>query len=206
MPPLFCNCCDLLLARKESTFFWILSGQGIGCESLSLTPFVSLLQRNTILEPCFRNSSLNRSGEPPSQCAIIITCFQAWFEQNLEAGSAVYIEDSIWLVIQRFNLINEDLILLAVEWALMMALMILRVTFSSYNLLLKLWITTARMMSVRNAYSPHYNLWLLSMLALNPVFSLMQFLRFDFLVQPSCLLGLRLITHSNPGGVIWNIM
>jgi len=134
----------------------------------------------------------------------ILIDFQAWFNQNLAARKAVYIEDSVWMVIRHFNLINQDWLLLAVEWALII-LTILHVTFSNYNFPLKLWITTAAMMIVYNAYPPQYNLWLLPLFVLNPVFGIIPFLAFDFLDSAIILSWFQVDNPFQPWGIIWDI-
>lgn len=134
----------------------------------------------------------------------MIIDFQAWFDQNLAARKAVYIEDSIWMVIRHYNLVNQDWLLLAVEWSLII-LTILHVTFSNNAFPLKLWIITAVMMIVYNAYPPQYNLWLLPLFVLNPVFGLIPFLVFDFLDSAVILSWFQVDNPFQPWGAIWNL-
>ncbi|MGA2972306.1 MAG: glycosyltransferase 87 family protein [Candidatus Bathyarchaeia archaeon] len=134
----------------------------------------------------------------------IIIDFQAWLNSNLSARQAVYIEESIWVVTRYYRLVNQDWLITAVAWSLII-LSILHMTFSSKPLVLKVWVITAVTILVYPSYPPQYNLWLLPMFVLNPIFALIPFLAFDFLNTSIILSWFTVDNPFQPWGPIWDI-
>jgi len=134
----------------------------------------------------------------------ILTDFNAWLNSNLLSREAVYSENSLVGVIRYYGWMNQDWLVNAVVWSLIL-LTILHVTFSSYSLVLKSWLIVAVTILLFPSYPPQYNLWLLPMFALSPVFPLIPFLTFDLI---DVALGLSWFTVSNPfqaWGLIWDM-
>jgi len=134
----------------------------------------------------------------------IIIDFQAWWNSNLSARVAVYIEDSIWMVIRYYGLVTQDWLLTAVAWSLIV-LAILHMTFSKRSLLLKVWVIITVTILVYPSYPPQFDLWLLPLFVLNPVFELIPFLAFDFLDTSIILSWFTVDNPFQPWGPIWNI-
>lgn len=134
----------------------------------------------------------------------IVIDFPGWFHTVVfpYRPGGVYLENSIWLVIRYYGWISQDWLMLAVTWSLII-LAILHVTFSSKALVLKLWLIEAVTILVFPTYPPQFNVWLLPLFVLNPFFSLIPFLAFDFLDN---VVGLSWFTVDNPfraWGPIW---
>ena len=130
--------------------------------------------------------------------------FQAWLNSNLGSKEVVYMENSLLGVIRYYGLLNQDWLVNAVIWSLIL-LTILHVTFSSYPLALKSWFIVAVTVLLFPSYPPQYNLWLFPMFALSPVFPLIPFLAFDLI---DVALGLSWFAVNNPfqaWGLIWDM-
>jgi uncharacterized membrane protein len=134
----------------------------------------------------------------------ILIDFQAWLNSNLSARQAVYVEDSIWMVIRYYGLATQDWLITAVAWSLII-LAILHMTFSNRSLVLKAWVITAVTILVFPSYPPQYNIWLLPMFVLSPVFTLIPFLAFDFLNSSIILSWFSVDNPFQPWGPIWDI-
>jgi uncharacterized membrane protein len=134
----------------------------------------------------------------------ILIDFQAWLNSNLSARQAVYIEDSIWMVIRYYGLGTQDWLVMAVAWSLII-LTILHMTFSSNSLVLKAWVIVAAVILVFPSYPPQYDLWLLPLFVLNPVFGLLPFLVFDFLDTSIILSWFTVDNPFQTWGPIWDI-
>ena len=132
----------------------------------------------------------------------IITDFGAWYQSNTSARAAVYVEDSVWMVIRHYGIITQDWLANAVAWSLIL-LVILHVTFSRYNLIRKLWLVLAAFVLVYFTYPPQYNLWLLPFFVLDPAFSLVPFLAFDFLDSAIILSWFSVDNPFAPWNPIW---
>jgi uncharacterized membrane protein len=118
--------------------------------------------------------------------------------------NTIYVEDSIWLVVRYFNLIKQDWLIAAVAWSLII-LTILHMTFSGHSLVMKAWVIAAVTMLVFPAYPPQFDLWLLPMFVLNPIFALIPFLAFDFLNSTIILAWFTVDNPFQPWGAIWDI-
>jgi hypothetical protein len=132
--------------------------------------------------------------------------FPGWLRTSLRLNTpgGVYLENSLWVVISYYRLISQGWLILAVAWSLII-LAILHVTFSNNPLVLKLWLITAVTILVYPTYPPQYNVWLLPLFVLNPIFSLIPFLSFDFLDNA---VGLSWFTVDNPfqpWGATWDL-
>jgi uncharacterized membrane protein len=134
----------------------------------------------------------------------IIIDLQAWLNSNLSARQAVYIEESIWMVTRYYGLVTQDWLITAVAWSLII-LSILHMTFSSKPLVLKVWVITAVTILVYPSYPPQYDLWLLPMFVLSPIFALIPFLVFDFLNTSIILSWFTVDNPFQPWGPIWDI-
>jgi len=134
----------------------------------------------------------------------IIIDFQAWWNSNLSAREAVYIEDSVWMVIRYYGFVTQDWLLNAVTWSLII-LAIAHMTFSKRSLLLKVWVIIAVTILVFPSYPPQYDLWLLPLFVLNPAFELIPFLAFDFLDTSVILSWFTVDNPFRPWGPIWDI-
>lgn len=134
----------------------------------------------------------------------IIIDLPSWLNANLSARQAVYIEDSVWLIIQHYQIITQTWLLWAVTWTLII-LAILHVTFSSHSFLLKLWMIQAAMILIWPVYPPQFDIWLLPLFVLNPVFALIPFLTFDFLNSTIILSWFTVDNPFQPWGPIWDI-
>jgi len=134
----------------------------------------------------------------------MIIDFQAWWNSNLSARVAVYIEDSIWMVVRYYGLVTQDWLLTAVAWSLII-LAILHMTFSERSLLLKVLVIITVTILVYPSYPPQFDLWLLPLFVLNPVFELIPFLAFDFLNTSIILSWFTVTNPFEPWGMIWNI-
>jgi uncharacterized membrane protein len=134
----------------------------------------------------------------------IVVDFQAWLSSNLSARQAVYVEDSIWMVVRDYRLAVPDWLIMAVAWSLIL-LSVLHMTFSNKSLVLKVWVITAVTILVFPSYPPQYNVWLLPMFVLSPVFALIPFLIFDFLNSSIILSWFTVDNPFQPWGAIWDI-
>jgi uncharacterized membrane protein len=134
----------------------------------------------------------------------IIVDLPSWIGAHATTYRAVYVEDSIWMVVRYFGLIKQDWLILAVAWSLII-LTILHMTFSSYSLVLKAWVIAAVTILVYPSYPPQYNLWLLPMFVLSPTFALLPFLAFDFLDSSIILSWFTVDNPFQPWGAIWDI-
>jgi len=134
----------------------------------------------------------------------ILIDFPAWIGAHGTTYEAVYVEDSIWLVVRYFGLIKQDWLILAVAWSLIF-LTILHMTFSKHSLIMKAWVIVAVTILVYPSYPPQYDLWLLPMFVLNPVFALIPFLAFDFLNSSIILSWFTVANPFEPWGPIWDI-
>ncbi len=134
----------------------------------------------------------------------IIIDFSAWVGAHATTYKAVYVEDSIWLLARYFGLMKQDWLILAVAWSLII-ITILHMTFSRHSLVMKAWVIAAVTMLVYPSYPPQYNLWLLPMFVLNPVFALIPFLAFDFLDSSIILSWFTVDDPFQPWGPIWDI-
>jgi len=141
--------------------------------------------------------------------------FKGWFYTvAFPVGSATglgtsYSEDSIWSVILYYHLISQRWMVTAVTWTLII-LAILYVTFSSNSFMLKLWLIEAATVLIFPLYPPQFNVWLLPLFVLNPVFPLLSFLAFDFLNVYIALLCCSLFAVAvnapfQAWGPIWDI-
>lgn len=134
----------------------------------------------------------------------IIVDFSAWVGAHGTTYRAVYIEDSIWMVVRYFGLIKQDWLILAVAWSLII-LTILHMTFSGHSLMMKAWVISAVTILVYPSYPPQYDLWLLPMFVLNPIFALIPFVAFDFLNTSIILSWFTVDNPFQPWGPIWDI-
>jgi uncharacterized membrane protein len=137
----------------------------------------------------------------------MIMDFPGWFRTVVfpfRPGAGLYLENSIWVVIRYYRLITQDWLIVAVTWSLII-LGILHVTFSSKPFVLKLWLILAVTILVFPTYPPQYNVWLLPLFALNPIFSLVPFLAFDFLDNAVGLAWFTVSDPFQPWGPIWDI-
>jgi hypothetical protein len=119
--------------------------------------------------------------------------------------SLVSTEDSIWTVIQYYyHLINQGRIILAMAGTLII-FTILCVTFSRKSFLLKLWLVEAATVLIYPLSPPQFNVWLLPLFVLNPIFPLLPFLSFDLLDTSIILLWFSVFDPFQAWGPIWDI-
>jgi hypothetical protein len=138
--------------------------------------------------------------------------FSGWFytvanplvSESGVGGTTAYVEDSIWTVIEYYRLISQSRIVAAVTWTLII-FTILCVTFSSKSFLLKLWLIEAATVLIYPAYPPQFNVWLLPLFVLNPIFPLLPFLSFDLLNVSIILLWFNVADPFQTWGPIWDI-
>jgi predicted AlkP superfamily pyrophosphatase or phosphodiesterase len=133
----------------------------------------------------------------------IIIDFPAWL-MDLLSRQTVYVEDSIWMVIRYYHLIDQDWLVNAVVWSLII-LAILHITFSANSLVVKTWVIIAVTILLFPSYPPQYNLWLLPLFVLCSTFALIPFLVFDFLNSTVILAWFAVDNPFQPWGVIWDI-
>jgi hypothetical protein len=122
----------------------------------------------------------------------------------MSARGTVYVEDSIWMVLRYFNLINQDWLVNALVWAIII-LAILHMTFSNRSLLLKSWVILAVTILVFPSYPPQYDLWLVPLFVLDSTFPLVPFLVFDFLDTSVILAWFQVDNPFKAWGPIWDL-
>jgi len=108
--------------------------------------------------------------------------FNGWFHTiAAPAGrGGLYVENSIWTVIQYYHLIGQGWLMSLAAWSII-AVAILCVTFSRASFVLKLWLVVAVTILVFPTYPPQFDIWLLPLFALIPIFPYVPFLAFDLL-------------------------
>ena len=108
--------------------------------------------------------------------------FNGWFHTiAAPAGrGGLYVEDSIWNVVQYYHLIEQGWLMSLVAWSIII-FVVLCVTFSRASFVLRLWLVEAVTILVFPTYPPQFNVWLLPLFVLIPFFPYVPFLAFDFL-------------------------
>jgi len=140
--------------------------------------------------------------------------FNGWYHTIISPSKSQYLtaantglysaEDSIWVVIRYYHLITQGRIVTALSW-MVIAVAILYATFSKKPFLLRLWLVVAATVLVYPLYPPQFNVWLLPLFVLNPLFSYLPFLAFDLLDASIILLWFWVPNPVQAWGPIWNI-
>ena len=132
--------------------------------------------------------------------------FNGWFHTMAapSGGGGLYVEDSIWNVIQYYHLIEQGRLMSIVAWAIVI-FAILCVTFSTGSFVLKLWLVEATTILVFPTSPPQFNVWLLPMFVLLPIFQYLPFLAFDFLNSAIALVWFWTADPFLAWGLIWDI-
>jgi len=109
--------------------------------------------------------------------------FNGWFHTiaapSGAGGGGIYVEYGIWPVIRYYHLI-QDWSMAAVAWSLVV-LAIVYATISNNSILLKLWLIEGATILVFPTTPPQFNVWLLPLFVLIPIFPYIPFLAFDSL-------------------------
>lgn len=132
----------------------------------------------------------------------ILVDLPGWMGSYRSTYGTLYLENSIWLAVRYYHLISEDWLILAVAWSLIL-LTILHMTFANDSLVMKVWIILAVIIAVYPTYPPQFDLWLLPLFVLNPIFGLIPFLAFDFLDTSIILSWFTVNNPFQPWNPIW---
>jgi len=192
------------LFRKNSRLSGLCLGLGFAAKAYPLLLLPPFMKEVTSWRERFDMLLSTILGGLIFNLPFIIIDFPAWIGAHGTTYKTVYVEDSMWLVVRYFGLVKQDWLTLAVAWSLIF-LTILHMTFSEYSLITKAWVIVAVTILVYPSYPPQYDLWLLPMFVLNPIFELIPFLVFDFLNSSIILSWFTVSDPFEPWGVIWNI-
>jgi uncharacterized membrane protein len=190
--------------KKNSRLSGLCLGLGFAAKSYPLLLLPAFLKETQSWHDRFEMLLSTVLGALIPNLPFIIIDFPAWLNAYRTTYRALYIENSIWLVVHYYRLINQDWLILGVAWSLII-LTILHVTFSNNSLALKVWVIVAVTILVYPGYPPQFNLWLLPMFVLSPVFTLIPFLAFDFLNSTIILSWFAVDNPFQPWGSIWDI-
>ncbi len=189
--------------KKKSRLTGLCLGLGFAAKNYPLLLLPAFLKEEQSWNDRFEMLLTTVLGGLIPNLPFIFIDFPSWLNALL-SRKVVYVEDSIWMVIRYYRLINQDWLVNVVVWSLIV-LGILHITFSRKSLLLKVWVIIAVTVLIFPSYPPQYDLWLLPLFVLNPVFALIPFLAYDFLNSTIILSWFTIDNPFQPWGPIWDI-
>jgi uncharacterized membrane protein len=193
-----------LKKKARLTGFWL--GLGFAAKAFPLLLLPVFLKEARTWSDRFEMLSTAALGVILPSLPFMIIDFHGWFFTALYPSGGtrwgVYLENSIWLVVSYYQTVPGWLIA-AATWSLIL-LAILHVTYSRYSLIMKLWLIEAATILIFPSYPPQFNVWLIPLFALNPVFPLIPFLAFDFL-NTAIILSWFTVDPSQAWGPVWDM-
>jgi len=139
--------------------------------------------------------------------------FKGWFYtvaspvlSPIRSGGASpgFTEDSLWSIIKYYHLVNQAWLMETLTWSVVLVA-ILYATFSGRSFVLRLWLVEAVTILVFPTSPPQFNVWLLPLFVLIPIFPYIPFLAFDFLDSAIILLWFWVADPFQAWGPIWDI-
>ena len=136
--------------------------------------------------------------------------FNGWFHTVVRpvvgssGGASGFVEDNIWTIIKYYHFIDQAWLRDTLAWSVIL-FAILYATFSNRPFVLKLWLVEAVTILVFPIYPPQFNVWLLPLFVLIPIFPYVPFLAFDLLDTTIILLWFWVANPFQAWGPIWDI-